>query len=214
MIQIRRLEKPDILERKETEWLESFIKSGKSRPDSSKYAHKDIKDRLMQMSHNKCFYSEYKFSDYEGEVDHYIEVNPNKGVAFDWDNLYLSLKQINNGKISNCTIPVSSALDPCSDSDHEIESHLFFENAEISSYSPKGMQTIKKYQLNHALLVKIRLEKLVEFYITLQKLNTNQITENGRDLTEDEIVILRRFAQPDYPFSLMFRLLLKKLNLL
>ena len=44
MIQIRRLEKPDILERKETEWLESFIKSGKSRPDSSKYAHKDIKD--------------------------------------------------------------------------------------------------------------------------------------------------------------------------
>ncbi|MBK6667076.1 MAG: hypothetical protein IPG48_13265 [Saprospiraceae bacterium] len=45
------------------------------------------------MSYNKCFYSEYKFSDYEGEVDHYMEVNPNKGVAFDWDNLYLSLKQ-------------------------------------------------------------------------------------------------------------------------
>ncbi|MBK9584086.1 MAG: hypothetical protein IPO48_20010 [Saprospiraceae bacterium] len=97
------------------------------------------------------------------KLDHYIRSqSPNKGVAFDWDNLYLSLKQINNGKISNCTIPVSSALDPCSDSDHEIESHSFLKNAEISSYSPKDANN-KKYQLNHALLVKIRLEKLVEF---------------------------------------------------
>lgn len=214
MIAIKRLDKPDILERKEAEWLANFIASDKERPDSKKYAHKDIKNRLMQMSHNKCFYSEYKFSENEGEVDHYIEVNPNKDGAFDWKNLYLSLKQVNNGKIPNSTILVSSTLDPCSDSDDEIESHLFFENAEISSFSPKGLQTIKKYQLNHSLLVKIRLEKLLEFYITLQKLNSNQISENGRNLTEAEITILRRFASPDYPFSLMFRLLLKKLNLL
>lgn len=214
MISLKRLDKPEILKEKEEVWLEKFIVSGKDRPDSKQYGHKDIKDRLMQMSHNKCFYSEYKFSAYEGEVDHYIEVNPNKNSAFVWDNLYMSLKQVNNGKIPNSTIPVISTLDPCSDSDDEIESHLFFENAEISSFTPKGLLTIKKYQLNHSLLVKIRLEKLLEFYITLQKLNTNQITENGRNLTEAEITILRRFASPDYPFSLMFRLLLKKLNLL
>ncbi|MBK8888283.1 MAG: hypothetical protein IPN46_17820 [Saprospiraceae bacterium] len=80
--------------------------------------------------------------------------------------------------------------------------------------TPKGSETIKKYSLDHALLIKLRANKLIEFYDTLQKLRNNQIKENGRDLTEAEIVILRRFAQPDYPFSLMFRLLLKKLNLL
>ena len=127
MIAITRLDKPDILERKEAEWLANFIASGKERPDSIKYAHKDIKARLMQMSHNKCFYSEYKFSENEGEIDHYIEVNPNKNDAFKWENLYLSLKQINNGKIPNSSIPIDTTLDPCADANEEIEKHLFFE---------------------------------------------------------------------------------------
>jgi len=214
MIHIRKLEKPEILDRKEAEWLESFIKSGKERPDSKKYAHKDIKDRLMQMSHNKCFYSEYKFSDNEGEVDHYIEVNPNKDGAFDWDNLYLSLKQVNNGKIPNSSIPVDITLNPCTDTDEEIESHLFFENGEIYSTSKKGLDTITKYRLNHPLLNQLRAKKLLEFYKTFMELKDNQITENGRNLTEAEITILRKFASPDYPFSVMFRLLLKKLGLL
>ena len=214
MITIIRLDKPVILEKKEAEWLANFIASDKERPDSKKYAHKDIKERLMQMSHNKCFYSEYKFSENEGEVDHYIEVNPNKDGAFDWKNLYLSLKQINNGKIPNSTIPIDTTLDPCTDSDEELEKHLFFEQGEIYSTSKKGLDTITKYRLNHPLLNQLRAKKVIEFYITLLNLNSNQITDNGRNLTEAEITILRRFASPDYPFSLMFRLLLKKLNLL
>jgi len=45
------------------------------------------------------------------------------------------------------------------------------------------------------------------------ELKDNQITENGRDLTQAEIAILRRFSSSDYPFSLMFRLLLRKLGI-
>ncbi len=213
MIHIKRLEKPDILERKEAEWLANFIASGKERPDSKKYAHKDIKARLMQMSHNKCFYSEYKFSDNEGEIDHYIEVNPDKNGAFDWDNLYLSIKECNKGKISNAKIPVNTALNPCVDSDEEISNHLFFENGEISSVTPKGLLTIQKYRLDNPLLNIQRKNKLLEFKDTLLELKTNQITENGRNLTEAEITILRRFASPEYPFSLMFRLLLRKFGI-
>lgn len=214
MIQIRRLEKPNILERNEAEWFANFIASGKDRPDPKKYAHKDIKDKLMQMSFNKCFYSEYKFSENEGEVDHYIEIKEDKNGAFAWDNLYLSLKQVNNGKSPNSIIPVINTLNPCIDSNEEIEQNVYFENGEIYSNTTKGSETIKKFRLDHALLNRTRANKLIEFYGTFLKLKDNQITENGRDLTEDEIVILRRFAQPDYPFSLMFRLLLKKLNLL
>ncbi|HMT54956.1 MAG TPA: hypothetical protein PKD16_18090 [Saprospiraceae bacterium] len=214
MIQIRRLEKPNILERNEAEWFANFIASGKDRPDPKKYAHKDIKDKLMQMSFNKCFYSEYKFSENEGEVDHYIEIKEDKNGAFAWDNLYLSLKQVNNGKTPNSIIPINNTLDPCNDSDEEIEQHVYFKSGEIYSSTPKGSETIKKYRLDHPLLNQLRANKLIEFYETLQILSNNQIKENGRDLTEAEIVILRRFAKPDYPFSLMFRLLLKKLNLL
>jgi hypothetical protein len=214
MIAIKRLDKPDILVRKEEVWLESFIASGKGRPDSKKYSHTEIKDRLMQMSHNKCFYSEYKFSENEGEVDHYIEVNPNKNVAFEWENLYLSFRQVNNSKLPNLTIPVNIVLNPCSDSDEEIEKHLFFENGEISSNTAKGLQTIKKYRLDHPLLNIQRKNKLLEFMKTFLELKNNQIREKGRDLTEGEITILRRFASPDYPFSLMFRLLLKIKGLL
>lgn len=213
MIYTRRLEKPDILVRKEAKWLANFRASGKERPDSKKYAHIDIKDRLMKMSNNKCFYSEYKFSYNEGEVDHYIEVNPNKDGAFDWDNLYLSIKECNKGKISNANIPVNTTLDPCADSDAEIESHLFFENGEISYNSKKGLDTITKYRLNHPLLNQLRAKKLIEFYKTFMELKDNQITENGRDLTQAEIAILRRFSSSDYPFSLMFRLLLRKLGI-
>jgi hypothetical protein len=214
MIAIKRLDKPDILVQKEKVWLENYIVSGKERPDPKKYAHIQIKDRLMQMSHNKCFYSEYKFSENEGEVDHYIEVNPNKNSAFEWGNLYLSLRQVNIGKLSNLTIPVSTILNPCSDSDEEIEKNLFFENGEISSNTAKGLQTIKKYRLNNPLLNIQRKNKLLEFKDTLLELQNNQIKEKGRNLTEAEITILKRFASADYPFSLMFRLLLKKLGLL
>lgn len=214
MIAIKRLDKPDILVQKEKVWLENFIASGKERPDSKKYGHTEIKDRLMQMSHNKCYYSEYKFSENEGEVDHYIEVNPNKNVAFEWENLYLSLRQVNISKLPNLTIPVSTVLDPCSDSNEEIEKHLVFENGEISSNTPKGLQTIKKFRLDHPLLNIQRKNKLLEFMNTLLKLKNNQIKEKGRNLTEDEITILKRFASSDYPFSLMFRLLLKRIGLL
>jgi len=213
MINIPRQNKPEILSKREVEWLDNFIASGKLRPDSSKYAHREIRDKLMQMSYNKCFYSEYKFSENEGEVDHYIEVNSDKNGAFRWDNLFLSLKQINNGKIPHSAIPVSNTLDPCSDLNETIEEHLYFENGEISSDTSKGLDTIKKYKLNHPLLNLQRKDKLLHFHTTLNELHNNQIKENGRDLTQSEIIILRRFAAPDYPFSLMFRLLLRKLGI-
>ena len=44
---------------KKDEWSTKFIASGKNRPDNSKYGHKEIKETLFAMSHNKCFYCLY-----------------------------------------------------------------------------------------------------------------------------------------------------------
>jgi hypothetical protein len=57
---IKRLPEPQILIDKKKQWLDNFLASGKPRPDSNKYAHKDIRRDLISMSHHKCFYCETK----------------------------------------------------------------------------------------------------------------------------------------------------------
>lgn len=60
MRHIDRLPIPAILTEKQEEWQEKYeskLESDpKARPDSSKYAHKQIKDTLYAMSNGKCFY--------------------------------------------------------------------------------------------------------------------------------------------------------------
>lgn len=54
MRHIDRLAEPGILTKKKAQWLADFLASGKNRPDSSKYGHKDILAALNNMSYNKC----------------------------------------------------------------------------------------------------------------------------------------------------------------
>lgn len=89
MRHIDRFYKPQILKEKDEEWTRKFLESGKNRPSSKQYAHKDIIDALMNLSNGKCFYSEKKLQGLPKEVDHLIEVSIDKSKAFEWENLYL-----------------------------------------------------------------------------------------------------------------------------
>lgn len=75
MRHIDRLPKPAILREKQAEWQEKYdaklATDPHARPDSSKYAHKEIKDALYAMSYGKCFYCETKLSGGNMEVDHF-----------------------------------------------------------------------------------------------------------------------------------------------
>jgi hypothetical protein len=214
MRHLERLPKPDKLIQKENEWTETFIESGKLRPDNSKYGHKDILADLNAISYWKCFYSEQKLKGIPKEIDHHIEVSERKDLAYDWDNLYLS-STICNNKLPNKTISVNDVLNPFTNSDEEIEAHLTFEDGCITAKdgSKLGFDTIKKYRLNSELLDSLRDKQLIQFYKVLNVISHNQIKENRQTINEDEKDALRRFAQPDHSFSLMFRLLLKKHNL-
>jgi hypothetical protein len=55
MRSIKRLSEPKILSNKKVEWTDKFLKSNKNRPDSSKYAHTEIRNQLDSMSFHKCF---------------------------------------------------------------------------------------------------------------------------------------------------------------
>lgn len=209
---IKRLSKPEILEQKEQEWTDKFLKSGKDRPDNSKYGHDDIKSVLFTMSHHKCYYCEQVLKGSKQEIDHFIEVKERKDLAYAWDNLYLACENCNN-KLPNRDIAVTEVLNPCVDSDEEIMSHLTFENEQIIFLTPKGESSIKKYKLSSEKLDFLRGKFLIAFYKKLSHLHNLRATEN-RKLTLEETKSLQEFAQIDRPFSLLFKIILKKYGLL
>ncbi len=156
------------------------------------------------MSYHKCFYCEIKLAA-DSEVDHYIEVAEEPQLAFDWDNLYLSCSACNRKKLSNKAVPVVECIDPCGDDDPA--AHLIFEDEIITTKnaSPKGLRTIQKYSLDRQELNYSRVRALQLFGKTLRRLHEGR---GSRPFTEDEKEIIRRFEQPDHPFSLMFHIYL------
>lgn len=211
MRKINRLPEPQILVDKKVQWLQSYLASGKKRPDSSKYAHISIKTDLNSMSSYKCFYCETKLKNEPKEVDHHIEVSVDKNLAFEWENLNLSCDNCNN-KIPHNVISINDVLNPCSDSDDIISQHLTFkkELIEPNVNSDIGLRTIKKYRLDTELLDTRRLKQLSIFQDLLLQIKQNQIDEVRSTLTPVEIASIHAFKREDNPYSLMFKILIEK----
>lgn len=215
MRHIDRLAEPAILTRKKDEWLAKFLSSNKARPDSSKYGHDDILDTLKNMSYNKCFYSEAYVTVTPSNVDHLMEVALDKTKAFEWDNLYLSIPECNQGRPDNNSIPIANVLDPCKDSDEEIQANLTFENeqAVANNGSQKGLDTIRKYKLNNKALLYKRLKYLQSLYGFIQEKQDEREKAGRVHFSEDELRQIRAWVSPDREFSLMVEVYLNKIHL-
>lgn len=214
MRHIERLPKPAILKEKQAEWQEKYDSrletDPHARPDNSKYAHKEIKDVLYAMSYGKCFYCETKLSGGNKEVDHFIEVAIDHSKAYEWENLYLACSNCND-KINHEAIPVTDALDPCRDSDEEIQQNITFVDELISAVpgSQKGLNTIKKFKLNTELLDMRRGQWLKKLLKTVADIEGVMIEEGRKIVTETERKTLLRYMSPDQPYSLMSEIYLK-----
>lgn len=215
MRHIERLPIPKILDDKQEEWQKKFeeklVSNPKARPDSSKYGHKDIRMQLNSCSFNKCFYCESKLVDALREIDHYIEVAIDPSLAYEWTNLYLSCNNCND-KLNHEVISVTEALNPCVDSDEEIQKHISFEKECICSNpgSIKGLKTIQKFRLDSDALDLKRskwLNKLATMAIEID----NRLREQNRTVhTLEEKNDICRFMQNDQPYSLMCELYIRK----
>jgi 5-methylcytosine-specific restriction endonuclease McrA len=211
MRHLKRLPAPQILTDKKEEWTHRFLQSNKPRPDSSKYAHDEIRSTLNAMSFHKCFYCERKLKGIPQEVDHYVEVAEAREKAFEWENLCLACSDCNK-KLPNRSIPNQATLDPFVYTDEEIMEHITFEDEiiMINQASAVGAQTIRKYKLDSETLDLLRGKYLKEFHKELIKILESRIREKRSHLNAQEKSALRRFAQIDHPFSLMFKILLAK----
>ena len=214
MRHIERLPEPAILKTKHQEWQKKFDErravDEKARPDSTKYAHKEIKDTLYTMSYGKCFYCESKLTGVNKEVDHFIEIAIDPALAYDWENLYLACSNCND-KMDHRAIAVTAALDPCRDSDEEIQRNITFVDEQISAVagSEKGLNTIKKYRLNTELLDMKRSKWLNKLLKEVTEIQRCMIDDGRHETTEVERKKLLRYTSPDQPYSLMSEMYLK-----
>lgn len=215
MTHVDRLPIPQILADKQEDWQSKYeqklILNPKARPDSSKYGHKDIRDRLNSCSFNKCFYCESKLTGALREVDHYVEVSIDRSLAYKWNNLYLSCSNCND-KLDHNTIPVTEALNPCVDSDEEIQRCLTFDNECISFLpnSTKGRKTIQKFRLDSDLLDLKRGRRLNKLATSAIEIYNKMKKECRTVPTEEEKNAIRRFMQKDQPYSLMCKIYIIK----
>jgi 5-methylcytosine-specific restriction endonuclease McrA len=210
MMALKRLPEPRVLTENKARWSEKFqaerAQSPKKRPSTSQYAHKEVVQALQAMSFHKCFYCEQSTKQAKPEVDHYIEVSERPDLAFEWTNLYLSCRECND-KLPVTSIPPSDCLDPCA-LDVRPEEHLTFEDEIIRprSESPIGAATIRKYRLDRDDLDLKRLRQLQHLRNAVDTIKDRMNAEGRRAMTREEEVVLRMFRQPDYPFSLMFKI--------
>ena len=215
MRHLKRLPKPQILVKKEAEWQrkyeEKLEEDSKARPDSSKYAHREITEALNAMSYGKCFYCETKLSSDIQEVDHFVEVAIDHSKAYDWKNLYLACSNCND-KLDHNVIPVECVLDPCMDSDEEIQRHITFVDEVICPVdaSEKGLKTIKKYKLGTDLLNMKRGKWLRNLMRDVINIGKTMHQEGRTELTDEERRYIRHFMSPDQPYSLMCEVFIKK----
>ena len=215
MRHIERLPIPQKLVDKHDEWQESYERklsiNPKARPDGSKYGHKDIRERLNSCSFNKCFYCESKLTGDLREIDHYIEVSIDHSKAYDWENLYLSCTNCND-KLDHNVIPVTDALNPCVDSDDEIQRHITFEKECICSQpdSEKGLKTIQKFKLDSELLELRRCKRLNILATKALDIENKMKGENRVEYSDEDKNEIRLFMQKDQPYSLMCEIYIRK----
>lgn len=214
MIRIDREPEPEHLANKKDEWLRKFLAkrsdNPSARPDSSKYAHPNIKRALERMSHGKCFYCELELD--SGQVDHHVEVADEPKLAFTWENLYLSCARCNQAKRHKHT-KLEDCVDPCAP-DSRPDEHLTFDDDVIRprAGSPCGRATIGKYALDRIELDYERARALRELERARSVIDRRRIASGGRPITDDERELLLSFGQPERPFSLMLKIALRHLG--
>lgn len=110
MIQVERIDKPEILKKKQYEWQVSLLRiigeykktpSAKNRKKLqsafSKYNHREIKNSLCIMFSGKCAYCESHIIHIGyGHIEHYQPKSKFPELCFDWNNLLLSCEICNS----------------------------------------------------------------------------------------------------------------------
>ncbi len=218
MRRLQRSATPPVLTNNAEKWTEDFRASGKSRPESRRYAHEEIRRSLSSMSDSKCFYCERlllpRIGGVSPEVEHRGGVVPHER-AYDWANLYLACEGCNGAKKGRPDIAIDATLDPC-DALVDPTEHLdvYTERALPRDGSGLAKRTIDKLGLNTQLpLLLARQDRLREFWKErgdrIARLAETRVI-SAADRVQIERSLAAEYARPEQPFSWMFVAMLRR----
>ncbi|MBN2807573.1 MAG: TIGR02646 family protein [Prolixibacteraceae bacterium] len=203
MIQITRIDKPEILISKEEKWkstleiaLSEFLlnKSTSKRKKLdlaySKYKHKQIKDSLRRMFSDKCAYCESHISHIGfGHIEHFHPKSKFPDLCYDWDNLMLSCEICNGKEYKGDKFPESYESGPLINPVEENPDDFFYFEYDpyvgVANVIPKNnnkraITTEEVLGLNRSELVKHR--SYIVTIMAFAALKAKQGDEEGKEI--------------------------------
>lgn len=143
MIKLTLPQKPPKLAQEEETLTQEFINSGRKK---AVWKQTYITKPLLEMSHNKCAYSEVKLNKESTymEVEHFKHKDQYPEDVVNWNNLLPSCKKCNTtkGKVDMVASPI---VNPVFDNPRE---HLYIKAFRFYYKDEKGKRTIKLVALN------------------------------------------------------------------
>lgn len=114
MRNVTKLSPPTILVENKAAWDEA-VRNHSTEYNKNKYRHREIKDRLLQETNDKCVYCESKIGhNCPGDIEHKIPKSKQINLIFDWENMTIACNECNRRK-SDYYDPDFMFLDPNSD---------------------------------------------------------------------------------------------------
>lgn len=214
MISLKKIEIPNILQKREGEWTEnlmSYLKNNNQKAPTNlikHYRHPDIKKVLLEETHGKCAYCESKIThiDY-ADIEHILPKSKFPELTFSWRNLTISCRKCNLNK-SDYYDKEMTILNPYSD---KPERDIFFLGP-FPFANPKNDRaylSIKKLKLDRDELVERRMEYINHvIYPLLQLYERTEHDALKQEIMKD----ISSLKDPCSEYSSMSTQILEKYN--
>ena len=202
MIQLEKLEKPYILDKKEDDWTEEYKKwqNDEDVPDAAKnrYNQSEIKEKLIEETNGKCAYCESKIGGVSYEhIEHIKPKSKYHDLVVEWKNLTLSCQKCNNNKGKE----YDEDCMPLNPYDDDPSNHLDAAGPMISVTSPRGQYTKNLLDLNRDKL----LEERGDFLEDIDELVREIRSEDDYQECKALVSTLERHLKSDSRFTFAAR---------
>jgi len=171
MIKLEKLPEPHVLHENKSKWTEEY-KAAKATnaPDLEqlkvRYRHPEIKQQVLQETHEKCAYCESKIRHtYPGDIEHIKPKSKHEDDIFEWENLTLSCGECNRRK-NDLYDEEIGIINPY---DTDPSEHLYAAGALIfpKPGSSVGKLAYELFELDRAGLVERRTDQLTKVRLML-----------------------------------------------
>lgn len=207
MIKIDRLPTPsELTEEKKKELTNRY----KQDPKKSVWNQTYIKNTLLMMSHNKCFYCETQFSDSgDLEIEHFHPKSLYQDEVVKWENLLLACSSCNRHK-GNLDTGKSRIINPTVDNPRNyicLTSRYLLKGYDAEGIGKSTLQNVLGYDARWRLAeifsgIYCRLGKELEILFNKFKgKKTSKYSRYSINNLIDKLITIFRYAQPENEYS-------------